>query len=83
MTENRSRANIFIEQNRFSYIDILRGIGIFFVVLGHIYYNDVAYRWIYSFHMPLFFFAAGWVYKEKPIRDDIKKRLQTDTSLVK
>lgn len=30
MTENRSRANIFIEQNRFSYIDILRGIGIFF-----------------------------------------------------
>ncbi|MDY5233129.1 MAG: acyltransferase family protein [Faecalicoccus sp.] len=77
MTENRSRANIFIEQNRFSYIDILRGIGIFFVVLGHIYYNDVAYRWIYSFHMPLFFFAAGWVYKEKPVRDDIKKRLQT------
>lgn len=27
--------------------------------------------------MPLFFFAAGWVYKEKPILVDIKRRFQT------
>ena len=27
--------------------------------------------------MPLFFFAAGWVYKEKPVLTDIKRRIQT------
>jgi len=27
--------------------------------------------------MPLFFLAAGWVYKEKPILTDIKRRIQT------
>ena len=32
---------------------------------------------LHSFHMPLFFLAAGWVYKEKPIITDIKRRIQT------
>lgn len=27
--------------------------------------------------MPLFFLAAGWLYKEKPILTDIKRRIQT------
>lgn len=27
--------------------------------------------------MPLFFLAAGWVYKEKPVLTDIKRRIQT------
>ena len=31
----------------------------------------------YSFHMPLFFLAAGWVYKEKSVLIDIKRRIQT------
>ncbi|MBF9195354.1 acyltransferase family protein [Microvirga terrestris] len=45
-------------------IDILKGIGIIFVVMGHmdpapIGYSIVAY--IYSFHMPLFFWATGYL----------------------
>ena len=27
--------------------------------------------------MPLFFLAAGWVYKKKPILNDIKRRIET------
>ena len=27
--------------------------------------------------MPLFFFAAGWVYKQKPVLADVKRRIQT------
>lgn len=59
------------------YLDIFKGIGIILVAIGHIYHNSIIFNWIYSFHMPLFFFAAGWVYKEKPILEDIKRRIQT------
>ena len=63
--------------NRLSYIDILKGIGIILVVAGHVYMNSIAYNWFYSFHMPLFFFAAGWVYKERPIKTDLRKRAKS------
>ena len=62
---------------RFAYIEIFWGLGIILVVFGHIYLKDIAHNWIYSFHMPLFFFASGWLYKEKPIVLDIKRRIQT------
>lgn len=62
---------------RLSWLDILKGIGIIFVVVGHIYSNSTIFNWLYSFHIPLFFLAAGWVYKEKPIFMDLKRRIQT------
>jgi fucose 4-O-acetylase-like acetyltransferase len=40
---------------RIAWIDIAKGFGILLVVWGHLSYND----WIYSFHMPLFFFLSG------------------------
>lgn len=48
---------------RIEYLDIARGIGILLVVFGH---NDLKtnapffYRFIYSFHVPLFFFLSGY-----------------------
>jgi len=48
---------------RIVYLDIAKGIGILLVVMAH---NDLAlvsiplYRFIYSFHMPLFFFLSGY-----------------------
>lgn len=62
---------------RLSWLDVLKGIGIILVAIGHIYSNRTVFNWLYSFHMPLFFLAAGWVYKEKPILTDIKRRIQT------
>lgn len=67
----------YINSERIAWVDVLKGIGIILVVFGHIYINDTIYRWIYSFHMPLFFFAAGYIYKVKPILTDIKKRVRT------
>ena len=64
-------------KKRLCYLDILKGIGIILVVVGHIYQNDMFFNWVYSFHMPLFFFAAGLVYREKSIMGDIKRRFQT------
>lgn len=65
------------KQARLSWLDILKGIGIILVVIGHIYSNRTIFNWLYSFHMPLFFWAAGWVYKEKTFLSDLKRRIQT------
>lgn len=62
---------------RLAWIDVLKGIGIILVVTGHVYSNQIIYRWIYSFHMPLFFLAAGWTYREKSFLMDIKRRVQS------
>ena len=62
---------------RLSWLDVLKGIGIILVAIGHIYSNQMVFNWLYSFHMPLFFLAAGWVYKEKTIITDLKRRIQT------
>ena len=46
--------------NRIDYIDRMKGFAIFLVVMGHVLGfsfrqpDDVAGRWISSFHMPLF-----------------------------
>ena len=45
-------------KNRDSQLDILKGIGILLVVFAHICRGD-ATRYIYLFHMPLFFFLSG------------------------
>jgi fucose 4-O-acetylase-like acetyltransferase len=41
-------------------IDMAKGAGILFVILGHISLTPSALKiWIYSFHMPLFFICSG------------------------
>lgn len=43
-------------------IDRLKGIGIIFVIIGHIpYTQENLFTYIYSFHMPLFFFISGYL----------------------
>ncbi len=50
--------------NRIEWIDTLRGLGIFFVFLGHTTLTTKpADHYIYSFHMPLFFFISGMFWK--------------------
>lgn len=62
---------------RLRWLDVLKGIGIVLVVIGHISTTPLLVDWIYSFHMPLFFFAAGYVYKKRHIFDDLKRRFFT------
>ncbi len=40
-------------------VDILKAIGIIAVVWGH--FSSFCAQWIYSFHMPLFFFVTGFL----------------------
>ena len=72
-----------IKKNRYTEIDIARGIGIFFVVLGHsIKQTQIQAAWIriltyiiYSFHMPLFFCLSGFV-SAKILRMHKHERIQ-------
>lgn len=53
-------------KQRIAWIDVLRGIAIIFVVLGHspflAHLPVKVFNVIYSFHMPLFFFISGYVF---------------------
>ena len=80
-------------QQRVLWVDYAKGIGIFLVVLGHTIGGLIGSsillksstpaiavdRWIYAFHMPLFFFLAGlFLYRSasKPIKDFVVDKLK-------
>ena len=48
-----------MKKNRMTYLDMAKGIGILFMIVGH----TISLGWqkdlIYSFHMPLFFVCSG------------------------
>ncbi len=44
------------------WIDVLKGLGIISVVVGHITYNQLLVKTIFMFHMPLFFLLGGWLH---------------------
>lgn len=61
-----------VEQlKRDNYIDVIKGVGIFSVVIGHAFntrnfYSDGAEmirRFVYLYHLPIFFFCAGCFYR--------------------
>ena len=62
-------------------LDIFRGLGIFFVILGHIHQTPLLIRlWICTFHMPLFFICSGMLYsieKYNGFLPFLKKKIQT------
>ena len=51
--------------HRFDYLDIARGIGILMVVWAHILVTGWTHEMIYAFHMPLFFFLSGMLFKRE------------------
>lgn len=46
-------------------ISIAKAFAILLMVLAHIWFSEYGSRWINMFHMPLFFFFAGYCFKEK------------------
>lgn len=67
---------------RIEWIDIMKGIGIVLVVIGHVVSVSVEedryiFQTIYLFHMPLFFYISGYTYKKSDIKVyTIKKTYQ-------
>lgn len=51
---------------RIGYIDSVKTICIFLMVVGHWTSNEVVLTYIYSFHMPALFVISGILYKPRP-----------------
>lgn len=68
-------------KERIVWIDIAKAFGIYLVVLGHSLQQDMPIEnglrnYIYIFHMPLFFFISGYLFK---LSNDFKAYLQKNT----
>ena len=66
---------------RIGYIDIAKGLGILVIVLAH---NDLAgyhptlHKFIYAFHIPLFFFLSGMFFRpERDFGETVRRRFNT------
>lgn len=58
---------------RNSSIDIMKGVGIIAVIIGHCVLPTIIKNFIYSWHMPLFFIISGYFHKSTSIKNTIKK----------
>jgi acyltransferase len=61
---------------RIAWVDVAKGLGILLVFHGHLVERFIEagvpaalsqMKWIYSFHMPLFFVLVGLVYRDRPM----------------
>ncbi len=55
------------EQKRDKTLDVLKGIGIILMVVGHS--GSRLANFIYLFHMALFFMASGYVWNDKKVKN--------------
>lgn len=80
---------IHLKAKRDVFLDFMRGIAIFFVLWGHsiqylacndIFLDNLVFKAIYSFHMPLFMFLSGytfyWSCKKRKLKYVLSSRLK-------
>ena len=62
-----------MEKNRNTFIDLITGIAIFLMLWGHCiqycvagseidFFENIVFKFIYSFHMPLFMLVSGYLF---------------------
>ena len=73
---------ILTSNDRLFYLDVVRGIGILLIVLGHISTEkNIIVRYAYSFNVALFFIVTGYLLKFKNkniyIKDQLKNKFTT------
>ena len=62
-----------IDINNKKFWNIVKGIGILSIVIGHCFYKLVPF--VYMYHLVIFFFAGGYFYNEEKYGDDPYKHL--------
>lgn len=66
-----------IEKKRIQWIDTAKGITIILVIIGHANFQEPIKAFIYSFHMPLFFFLSGlFINTESDFNSFLTKRIK-------
>jgi fucose 4-O-acetylase-like acetyltransferase len=64
-TLNPLASELRAQSDEIVWIYWVKAIGIFLVLWGHEFLPHVMLSWIYSFHIPLFFFISGYLTKHK------------------
>lgn len=65
------------KSGRIEYIDLLKGIAIILMIVGHTFKTqNVLFRIIYSFHMPLFAIISGYFFKKRDFKERINGIMQ-------
>ena len=65
-------------QGRSAGLDLLRVIGIAAVVLGHVWTDSFVSRFVYSWHVPLFFFLSGYLWRPgRTFLDELRRRFSS------
>lgn len=73
-------------RSRIEYIDLLKGFGIVLMIIGHLVWGNAFQLphphkylalYIYSFHMPLFFFISGYLYKCLKFKSFLKRKFKS------
>ena len=72
-------SNSYLVKNRILWIDIVKFVGILAIVIGHTIQGGWLKHYVYSFHVPLFFFMMGVTsaltkIDSKPILQYVKKQ---------
>ena len=52
----------FVPPSRLGYLDVLKAFAIFMVLIGHRTDSIILEQYIYSFHIPLFFWISGFLF---------------------
>ena len=68
-----------IEKKRCNEIDIMKGIGILLIILGHLEPETYLMRFIYSFHLFLFFAVSGFVderYRDRSFKEIVCQNIR-------
>ncbi|MDV4150288.1 acyltransferase family protein [Clostridium sp. AL.422] len=66
-----------MNKDRLLWIDVMKGLGITLVLMGHVSQNELLTNWIFSFHMPMFFFISGITFYISSKKSFIKKKAKT------
>lgn len=62
-------------KRRIDWIDIVRAVGIFLIIMGHtleVYTYSIVGKLIFAVHVPVFFVLSGYLYKEKTFKKVFK-----------
>ncbi|MCD7780237.1 MAG: hypothetical protein LUH05_06150 [Candidatus Gastranaerophilales bacterium] len=59
--------------SNFLFIDIAKVVGIYLIIFGYIISASFLFNYIYSFHLALFFILAGFLYKQKAVKENLIK----------
>lgn len=66
-----------MDNKRFDFLDIAKGLGIIFVLFSHSCGFPVLGKTIVAFYMPLFFFISGYTYTPKrSVKENIVRKLK-------